>query len=129
MSIPSTWMCSHKHILYLAIGSFQGKSDASPFDIILLKVVDNYVYAYLNINLMFHCRQYRDYLEHVLEYLITFFQRTEPLQNLDRIFSKVLFLMSSNLCFSHSFIAVFFLVFVCFLRQSLLHKFQLTLAG
>lgn len=34
-------------------------------------------------------RSYREYLEHLLEYLIHFFQRTEPLQDLDRIFSKV----------------------------------------
>ncbi|KAI3990590.1 hypothetical protein MKX01_022890 [Papaver californicum] len=34
-------------------------------------------------------RQYREYLEHLLEYLIYFFQRKEPLQDLDRIFSKV----------------------------------------
>ncbi|KAK9292592.1 hypothetical protein L1049_020566 [Liquidambar formosana] len=34
-------------------------------------------------------RQYRDYLESLLEYLIYFFQRTDPLQDLDRMFSKV----------------------------------------
>ncbi|CAA6659014.1 unnamed protein product [Spirodela intermedia] len=34
-------------------------------------------------------RQYREYLEHLLEYLISFFQRTEPLQDLDRIYIKV----------------------------------------
>uniref|UniRef100_A0A2P2KRP2 Splicing factor 3A subunit 3-like n=1 Tax=Rhizophora mucronata TaxID=61149 RepID=A0A2P2KRP2_RHIMU len=34
-------------------------------------------------------RQHREYLEHLLEYLVYFFQRTEPLQDLDRIFSKV----------------------------------------
>ncbi|KAJ4705844.1 splicing factor 3A subunit 3-like [Melia azedarach] len=34
-------------------------------------------------------RQYREYMEKLLEYLIYFFQRTEPLQDLDRIFSKV----------------------------------------
>lgn len=34
-------------------------------------------------------RQYREYIEKLLEYLIYFFQRTEPLQDLDRIFSKV----------------------------------------
>lgn len=34
-------------------------------------------------------RQYREYLENLLEYLLYFFQRTEPLQDLDRIFSKV----------------------------------------
>ncbi|KAL5989342.1 hypothetical protein ACLOJK_010232 [Asimina triloba] len=34
-------------------------------------------------------RQYGDYLEHLLEYLISFFMRTEPLQDLDRIFQKV----------------------------------------
>ncbi|KAK2390684.1 splicing factor SF3a60 protein [Trifolium repens] len=34
-------------------------------------------------------RQYREYLENLLEYLIYFFQRTEPLKDLDRIFSKV----------------------------------------
>ncbi|KAF2315487.1 hypothetical protein GH714_039925 [Hevea brasiliensis] len=34
-------------------------------------------------------RQYREYMENLLEHLIYFFQRTEPLQDLDRIFSKV----------------------------------------
>ncbi|BAT78813.1 hypothetical protein LR48_Vigan04g159600 [Vigna angularis] len=34
-------------------------------------------------------RQYREYMVNLLEYLIYFFQRTEPLQDLDRIFSKV----------------------------------------
>ncbi|KAG6574238.1 splicing factor SF3a60 homolog [Cucurbita maxima] len=34
-------------------------------------------------------RQYREYLENLLAYLTYFFQRTEPLQDLDRIFSKV----------------------------------------
>ncbi|KHG05921.1 Sf3a3 [Gossypium arboreum] len=34
--------------------------------------------------------QYRKYMENLLEYLIYFFQRTEPLQDLDRIFSKAL---------------------------------------
>lgn len=34
-------------------------------------------------------RQYKEYLENLLMYLIYFFQRTEPLQDLDRIFSKV----------------------------------------
>ncbi|KAI9384111.1 hypothetical protein POPTR_012G012800v4 [Populus trichocarpa] len=34
-------------------------------------------------------RQYREYMENLLEYLVYFFQRTEPLQDLDRIFSKV----------------------------------------
>ncbi|KAI4337959.1 hypothetical protein L6164_016320 [Bauhinia variegata] len=34
-------------------------------------------------------RQYGEYMESLLEYLIYFFQRTEPLQDLDRIFSKV----------------------------------------
>ncbi|MBA0616054.1 hypothetical protein Godav_016139 [Gossypium davidsonii] len=34
--------------------------------------------------------QYREYMENLLEYLIYFFQRTEPLQDLDRIFSKAL---------------------------------------
>ncbi|KAL7003598.1 hypothetical protein U1Q18_004749 [Sarracenia purpurea var. burkii] len=35
-------------------------------------------------------RQYREYLEKLLEYLLYFFARTEPLQDLDRIFSKVM---------------------------------------
>lgn len=35
-------------------------------------------------------RQYREYLQNLLEYLLYFFQRTEPLQDLDRIFSKVI---------------------------------------
>ncbi|XP_052199758.1 splicing factor SF3a60 homolog [Diospyros lotus] len=34
-------------------------------------------------------RQYGEYLEKLLEYLMYFFERTEPLQDLDRIFSKV----------------------------------------
>ncbi|KAM7504862.1 hypothetical protein LguiB_003766 [Lonicera macranthoides] len=34
-------------------------------------------------------RQYMEYLGKLLEYLIYFFERTEPLQDLDRIFSKV----------------------------------------
>uniref|UniRef100_A0A6N2K9Y1 Matrin-type domain-containing protein n=1 Tax=Salix viminalis TaxID=40686 RepID=A0A6N2K9Y1_SALVM len=34
-------------------------------------------------------RQYKEYMENLLEYLVYFFQRTEPLQDLDRIFSKV----------------------------------------
>ncbi|KAG8381154.1 hypothetical protein BUALT_Bualt06G0092900 [Buddleja alternifolia] len=34
-------------------------------------------------------RQYREYTQKLLEYLIYFFERTEPLQDLERIFSKV----------------------------------------
>lgn len=34
-------------------------------------------------------RQYREYLEKLLEYLVYFFERMEPLQDLDRIFLKV----------------------------------------
>ncbi|GFS32194.1 splicing factor-like protein [Actinidia rufa] len=34
-------------------------------------------------------RQYGEYLEKLLEHLVYFFERTEPLQDLDRIFSKV----------------------------------------
>ncbi|KAK1358527.1 Splicing factor 3A subunit 3 [Heracleum sosnowskyi] len=34
-------------------------------------------------------RQYNEYLSKLLEYLISFFQRTEPLQDLERLFSKV----------------------------------------
>ncbi|CAA3026300.1 splicing factor SF3a60 homolog [Olea europaea subsp. europaea] len=34
-------------------------------------------------------RQYQEYMQKLLEYLIYFFERTEPLQDLDRIFSKV----------------------------------------
>ncbi|KAL6291666.1 hypothetical protein ACE6H2_009176 [Prunus campanulata] len=34
-------------------------------------------------------RQYSEYMENLLAYLMYFFQRTEPLQDLDRIFSKV----------------------------------------
>ncbi|KAJ8554316.1 hypothetical protein K7X08_024994 [Anisodus acutangulus] len=34
-------------------------------------------------------RQYQEYLQKLLEYLVYFFERTEPLQDLDRIFSKV----------------------------------------
>ncbi|KAK9121923.1 hypothetical protein Syun_019540 [Stephania yunnanensis] len=33
---------------------------------------------------------YREYLEHLLEYLAYFFQRTEPLQDLEKIFAKAL---------------------------------------
>lgn len=35
-------------------------------------------------------RQYREYLKNLLQYLTSFFHRTEPLQDLDRIFSKVI---------------------------------------
>ncbi|XP_022890360.1 splicing factor SF3a60 homolog [Olea europaea var. sylvestris] len=35
-------------------------------------------------------RQYQEYMQKLLEYLIYFFERTEPLQDLDRIFSKVI---------------------------------------
>lgn len=35
-------------------------------------------------------RQYRDYIIDLLEYLISFFERTEPLKDLDRIFSRVI---------------------------------------
>ncbi|MCL7022713.1 hypothetical protein MKW94_020268 [Papaver nudicaule] len=34
-------------------------------------------------------RRYREYLEHLLEYLISFLRRKQPLQDLGRIFSKV----------------------------------------
>lgn len=34
-------------------------------------------------------RQYKEYITDLLEYLISFFERTEPLKDLDRIFSKV----------------------------------------
>ncbi|XP_010924860.1 splicing factor SF3a60 homolog [Elaeis guineensis] len=34
-------------------------------------------------------RQYREYLENVLEYLISFMERTQPLQDFGRIFTKV----------------------------------------
>ncbi|CAI9767717.1 unnamed protein product [Fraxinus pennsylvanica] len=34
-------------------------------------------------------RQYQEYMQKLLEYLIYFFERTEPLQDLGRIFSKV----------------------------------------
>ncbi|KAI3751148.1 hypothetical protein L2E82_22194 [Cichorium intybus] len=34
-------------------------------------------------------RQYREYLGKMVEYLVYFFERTEPLQDLDRLFSKV----------------------------------------
>ncbi|KAK4485339.1 hypothetical protein RD792_007976 [Penstemon davidsonii] len=35
-------------------------------------------------------RQYLEYMQKLLEYLIYFFERTEPLQDLERIFSKVI---------------------------------------
>lgn len=34
-------------------------------------------------------RQYREYMQKLLEYLVYFFERTEPLQDLERIFSKL----------------------------------------
>jgi len=34
-------------------------------------------------------RQYREYLEHILEYLTSFLYRTEPLQDIEKIFLKV----------------------------------------
>lgn len=34
-------------------------------------------------------RQYKEYLENILEYLISFLERTQPLQDLGRIFAKV----------------------------------------
>lgn len=34
-------------------------------------------------------RQYREYLQKLLEYLSHFIERTEPLQDIDRMFSKV----------------------------------------
>ncbi|KAG0461244.1 hypothetical protein HPP92_021180 [Vanilla planifolia] len=53
--------------------------------------------AYLDTFSQFHkvsnqlksSRQYKSYLEHLLEYLVSFFERTEPLQDLGRIFLKV----------------------------------------
>ncbi|KAF3334980.1 Splicing factor 3A subunit 3 [Carex littledalei] len=34
-------------------------------------------------------KQYKEYIEHVLEYLISFLMRTQPLQDLEKIFAKV----------------------------------------
>ncbi|KAJ3670905.1 hypothetical protein LUZ60_008331 [Juncus effusus] len=34
-------------------------------------------------------RQYREYLEHVMDYLIHFLERTQPLTDLEKIFSKI----------------------------------------
>ncbi|KAG8097958.1 hypothetical protein GUJ93_ZPchr0013g37249 [Zizania palustris] len=34
-------------------------------------------------------RQYREYLEHILEYLTSFLYRTEPLQDIEKIFAKL----------------------------------------
>ncbi|BBN09520.1 splicing factor 3A subunit 3 [Marchantia polymorpha subsp. ruderalis] len=34
-------------------------------------------------------KQYREYISHLTEYLRSFFQRTQPLQDLDKIFAKV----------------------------------------
>jgi splicing factor 3A subunit 3 len=34
-------------------------------------------------------RQYKEYLEHILEYLTSFLYRTEPLQDLEKIFTKL----------------------------------------
>ncbi|XP_004288108.1 PREDICTED: splicing factor 3A subunit 3-like [Fragaria vesca subsp. vesca] len=34
-------------------------------------------------------RQYREYVETLVQYLVSFFHRTEPLQDLDKIFAKV----------------------------------------
>jgi splicing factor 3A subunit 3 len=35
------------------------------------------------------CRQYQEYLTEVTEYLLSFFERTQPLQDINKIFSKV----------------------------------------
>lgn len=56
---------------------------------------------------IFFCRQYREYLENLLEYLIYFFERTEPLQDLDRIFTKVCF---SLVIFLNIFIFIFVVI-------------------
>ncbi|XP_042429725.1 splicing factor SF3a60 homolog [Zingiber officinale] len=34
-------------------------------------------------------RQYKEYLEHVLQYLVSFMERTQPLQDLNRLFEKL----------------------------------------
>lgn len=34
-------------------------------------------------------RQYKEYLEHILEYLMSFLYRTEPLQDIEKIFTKL----------------------------------------
>jgi len=55
------------------------------------------VHLYVNCNAeycLYHSiclidRQYREYLEHILEYLTSFLYRTEPLQDIDKIFLKV----------------------------------------
>jgi hypothetical protein len=36
-------------------------------------------------------KQYQEYLTEVTEYLLSFFERTQPLQDINKIFSKVLF--------------------------------------
>ena len=54
------------------------------------------------------CRQYKEYMENLLEYLAYFFQRTEPLQDLDRILSKVcLYDFSPAFFFSFQFLKFF----------------------
>nr|GMD81088.1 splicing factor SF3a60 homolog [Ipomoea batatas] len=44
--------------------------------------------------------QYKEYLQKLLEYLIYFFERTEPLQDTDRIFSKE---FKCEICGNHSY--------------------------
>ncbi|KAL6225323.1 hypothetical protein ACLB2K_004173 [Fragaria x ananassa] len=54
-------------------------------------------YAYLDVFSQPHktprklksTRQYREYVENLVKYLVSFFHRTEPLQDLDRILAKV----------------------------------------
>ncbi|KAL5216091.1 hypothetical protein ABZP36_007492, partial [Zizania latifolia] len=43
-----------------------------------------FIYIFLNSG-----RQYREYLEHILEYLTSFLYHTEPLQDTDKIFAKL----------------------------------------
>lgn len=63
----------------------------------------------LSSNIYFIYRQYREYLENLLAYLIYFFQRTEPLQDLDRIFSKVALRYFSLLILTFNFQLCFML--------------------
>jgi hypothetical protein len=53
---------------------------------------------YLTISLI--DRKYREYLEHILEYLTSFLYRTEPLQDIDKIFLKVSLILPFSILMS-----------------------------
>lgn len=43
----------------------------------------------VNHTMSVYCRQYQDYLKSMTDYLLSFFERTQPLQDVDKIFAKV----------------------------------------